>query len=285
MPIEPGANIVDELTKPETPIVETPPAEAAPITEPAKPEGTPSQEDPVVTPQVEPKPEGKTPEQIEADKKFFQQKYQETRAKLDTFEREILPFDEKPTTEPSPQATKPAQPTMPVNRFEGMSQEQMDGWVAEHPVETILALQQQTKADILSALDEREKTRDAQAKQKYEKEYVTRVLDDFMSANKVTDEERTDAVSYVREVGRALPPRTMGRLFADRVNYQRAINHVVQTAQETQVKVAQQTRQQLLATQPDNGTTPLTGDQSLTTQIAAKFKASKEGGIVSELIG
>lgn len=254
------------------PVQETP-KETPPVTEvpetPAVTEGTPAQPDPKVEqPVVTEQPTtGKTPEQLEQDRAYFQTEAQKAKEELKRIREEFQPG----TAQPTPPAEQPVV-ARPVDRFQSMSQEELENWIATHPVEAMMAANEKAKQDILTALEQREAKKESELANKLEQREANRFLNEFSQRNKITPDEFNSAKEYVNALGVKGSPTVIAEMVTDRMIMQRLLTNTAAQVETVKANVAQQVKQQLLTVQPGAGVTPQPKQLTPAELIAAKFK-------------
>lgn len=268
------------------PVQETP-KETPPVTEvpetPAVTEGTPAQPDPqseqpVVTEQ--PTVAGKTPEQLDKDRAYFQTEAQKAKEELKRIRDEFQPGTAQPT--PSVEQTVA---TKQVDRFQSMSQEELENWIAAHPVEAMMAANEKAKHDILTALEQREAKKESELAFKLEQREANRFLNEFSQRNKITQDEFNSAKEYINTLGVKGSPTVIAEMVTDRLIMQRLLTNTAAQVETVKANVAQQVKQQLLTVQPGAGTTPAPKQLTPDEIVASKFRPSKEDKALAGFFG
>lgn len=267
------------------PVQETP-KETPPVTEvpetPAVPEGTPAVADPKVEQPVvteQPTTVGKTPEQLEQDRAYFQTEAQKAKEELKRIRDEFTTG----TAQPTPQAVTPVTPQ--VDKFQSMSNEELENWIVAHPVEAMMAANEKAKNDILTALEQRESKRESELAVKLEQREANRFLNEFGQRNKITADEFSEAKEYINSMGVKGSPTVIAGMVTDRLIMQRLLNNTAAQVETVKAQVAQTVKQQLLTVQPGAGTTPAPKQLTPEEMVASKFRQSKEDKALAGFFG
>lgn len=232
-------------------------------------------------------PPEKTPEQLEADRAFFQRKAQEEQAakkealdQLEALQSASPQGEVAPAVEEEP-ATK-AQPTVQPGPLPGpMTDEQLNEYLQDNPIELARAIKQGTAEMVVSIFDEREK------KQSIVNETLqtNKVLMQFADKHDIPRENVTAELEALKSQGILGRPSAMGRLVIDRLNLAKSKEIGQQQVEKAKADASQAVKTQLLTVQPEGGgKVPTSEAKTREEAISDRFGSTKAKGREERLL-
>lgn len=239
-------------------------------------------------------PPEKTPEQLEADRAFFQRKAQEEQAakkealdQLEALQSASPQGEAAPAVEEKP-ATK-TQPTVQPGPLPGsMTDEQLNEFLQDNPIELARAIRQGTAETVISILDEREKEQNiANEKQSIANEsfQTDKVLKQFADKHGIPQENIMAELESLKSQGILGRPSAMGRLVIDRLNLAKSKEIGQQQVEKAKADAAQAVTTQLLTVQPEGGgKVPTSEAKTREEAISDRFGPTKARGKEEKLL-
>lgn len=261
-----------------TPSAETP--EAAPAVE--TPAVADSQVKVAEDPQITPKPEEKSSEQIAADRAYFQAQYQqevEERKKVQSIADEALAklAQFRPPEEPAPVVQ--TQTTKPVVQAPQFSDEELTEALKDNPLLGFQAIsdhmQKAVAAQVVDILDKR----DQQRQMEFEQREANKTLNEFAQKSGVTAQDVAKVHEQFKALGIKGSPSAMAALTIQQLNYQLATRNVAERAAKAAADAAEKAKAQALTVQPGVGGAGASPTEqppkNIEDVIAAKFSKPK----------
>lgn len=262
----------------ETENTQTPPEVEAPeqvVTEPEKPAEPDSGEK--LPEQAAEAPPGKTPEQLEADRAFFQRKAQEEQAahkqealdELDALQTK-QPVEELPTTKSSGSQPEP------------MTDEQLNEYLQDNPLEMARAIRSNLAEEVVSIMDKREEKQSI-ANETFQ---TNKVLMQFADKYDIPREKVMAELDSLKSQGILGRPSAIGRLVIDRLNLAQSQQIGQQQVEKAKADATQAVKNQLLTVQPRGGgkvptSEAVTREEAISNRFRPTRAKSKEEKLLS----
>lgn len=201
--------------------------------------GTPAQPDP-----EDGKPEekpGKTPEQIEQDKVYFQAEAQKAKEELAALQSKEREEPAQPDVAAPPPPSDVATPPPP-----SLSKDDLNTFLQEHPAEGFAALAEYMATEVKAALGQYTKGEELKA----DNREANRILRKFCSENSISSDELQTATNYVKQLGVKGTTAGVSSMVIDRMILNRVLEHGQKAVTAAQAKAAAALKAQALTDQP-----------------------------------
>ena len=272
-----------------TPGQETPPAETPPVT-PSSEETPPAPETPAAsisgeeeTPaapaEVPAAPTAeKTPEQIAADKVYFQEEARKAKEELSALK--VAPPETPPPAEPAAPIVPVTQP--PLAAPQPDAGQDVNEYLRDNPLAGLSAMTDH----IVQHIDKKFEVRDQQREFQSQQREANRVLTNFCANNDISREELSAAHEYVKDSGVNGSPVAITSTIIDRLQFQKLVGSGQQVVMDAAAKAAAAAKAQALTIQPD-GAQPATPGKPTTPEeiVRSKFKPSPQKVKIDEILG
>ena len=265
--------IEQETSTEETPLVDTVSDGPEPIIveTPEESEEKSESTDSTVEPAVQGDKSGKTPEQIEEDKKHFQSKFQETNEELKALKEKYSQPEE--TTENVPQPQPTTDTNLGNDRFASMSQEEIKNELREDPVLLAEVQRYQLKEEIGGMIRDIRKEERVSERFQAESDDADRFLRNFVQKNGLELSDLKQATEDIQARGIKGSPSAIASAVVDNLNLKLVLGHRGTEVEKAKAEAARAVKSQLRTTQPIGATDNLKDDdpgKKLANQIAPK---------------
>lgn len=271
----------------ETPPAETPPATPSSVETPAAPE-TPAQpisgevETPAAPAEVPTAPPAeKTPEQVAADKAYFQDEARKAKEELSALK------SAPPETPPAAEPPVPAVPATPATQPPYGEPPPYDGqdvntYLRDNPVAALTIMTDTLKQHLNETLEKHDQRREFESQQRES----NRVLTNFCANNDISRDELSEAHTYVKNSGLNGSPVAITSTIIDRLQFQKLVGSGHTVVMDAAAKAAAAAKTAALLMQPD-GSLPATPAKPTTPEeiVRSKFKQSPQKVKIDEILG
>ena len=260
---------------------ETPPETDAPDEQKTEVE-KPAESDSTSAPADAAPPE-KTPEQLKADRAFFQEDAQKTKAELARLREQGQQPSEQPVTATEFQAKQPSAPDW-ISNLGNLSDEELNDKLREDPLLQMQVQEYRQEQRLTKMLDQRDAATKADALLEHESRQTQKALDVFRDKHNVPQEQYDEVLQELKTLGLKGRPPAIGELIMDRLTARQMSGNLQVVATEAAAKAAQAQKTQVLTMQPDGGgpqpdATPKTQEE----KIAGTFTPSRENTVLQGL--
>lgn len=228
-------------------------------------------------------PPEKTPEQLDADRAFFQRKAQEEQAAKKEALDQLEALQSAPVAEEKPAVVPQVTPQVAQQSPESMTDEQLNELLQDNPMLQTQLIQAGVTKDVLAAIDKRDETRTLNS----ESLQTNKVLMQFADKHNIPRENVTAELESLKSQGILGRPAAMGRLVIDRLNLAKSQEIGQQQVEKAKADASQAVKNQLLTVQPEGGgkiptSEAITREEAIANRFGASPAKSREQKLLDE---